>query len=272
MKYCKNCGNELVEEASFCTKCGSKFDETTRASPVQTIDTEVVKERIEKSFSQAKGSIKASGYVHYFKKTAKYPTESIDSQESNNGWIHFGVLSLVTVLAIYFIISGTITVAMNQTGLAFLSALKSGMMSQVTKLLPNMLLMSVTTYAVFIFSAYMMLKFLVKKDITLSHTLTEFGGLLTPNIILLSVTAILTFLIKSESTLSIGLSVLVFTFLLMFIALNYYIFKKSISKTANTFYTLLISNILVFLLFSVIIYIQIEPMITAINNLETLGW
>lgn len=272
MIYCKACGNELSDGSSFCTKCGTRRDDTAPITRAQSIDTEVVKEKIGKTFNQAKGSIQKSGYIDYFKKTAKYPSLSLNLQKSNNGMIHFGILSLVTVLAMYFLISGTITVAMNQTGLAFLSVLENGLMSQVTKLLPNLFLMSITTYGVFIFSAYMMLKFLVKKDISLTELLTEFGGLLTPNIILVSISAILTFFIKSQNMMFIGLSVLGFTLLLMFVALNYYIFKKSGNQSNSTFYVLLISNFLVFLLFSIMIYVQVEPIITTINNMETLGW
>ncbi|WP_423188960.1 DUF6574 domain-containing protein [Alkalibacterium sp. f15] len=272
MKYCTNCGNELPNEASFCSKCGNRFNGATTATHIQEINAEVVKEKLGKTFSQAKGSIQNSGYIDYFKRTAKYPTVALNEKQSNNGFIHFGILSLITVLAIYSIITGAISIAMNQTGLGALLGLSGGFTNQVNQLLPNLFLMSVTIYGVFVFSAYMILKILVKKELTLTQVFTEFGGLLTPNIILLGIAAILTYLIKSENIMVLGLSFIGFTLLLCFIAMNYYIYVKSYKSTNNTFYALLISNILVFLLFSIIIYLQIEPIITAIDNLGSLGW
>ena len=33
-KYCKNCGEELIDEAKFCKKCGASIDDVAETNPV----------------------------------------------------------------------------------------------------------------------------------------------------------------------------------------------------------------------------------------------
>lgn len=272
MKYCTNCGNELPGDASFCSNCGMKFDGEATQARLKEINTEAVKETLNKTFSQTKETIQNSGYFNYLMKTAKQPTAIFNEEQSNNGLIHFGVLSVVTALAIYFLIAGTISVAMNQSGLGFIFGSSTGYLSEVRQLIPNLVLMSVTAYAVFILSAFIIMKFSADRNIKLGYLLNEFGGLLTPNLILLSFAAVTSLLIKSELIMTISLTIISFTLLLSFLAFNYYIYVKTYNDKSKTFYMLLVSNILVFLLFSIIIYVQVEPLITAFDRLGSLGW
>lgn len=89
MKTCTSCGNELMEGASFCTKCGARIekmnsetaDSGSSVSESQgkrdiVADNEV-QEKVSKTISKTKENLQKNGYLNYLAKTMTHPSAGI---------------------------------------------------------------------------------------------------------------------------------------------------------------------------------------------------
>lgn len=276
MNYCSNCGNQLAETVTFCSKCGTKvtvgkstnIDSVKSVSTNKSVNNDEVQEILSNTFSKARETVKNNQFFHYFVTTVKHPTSEISSGSQSFGWIQVILLATITTLSLYSIFKGAIKIELNELGLSSLLDINSSVMSSVRdELVPRVFLASLVVYLTFIASAFLVLKFTSKSEQTFSGMLTDFGGLFTPNIIILLVTSILTILFASPVNLAIAIGLVVLSFLLCFVAYNFYLFNHVSIDGLDKMYVLLVSNIIVLLILFALLYIQIEPMITVFNDI-----
>lgn len=285
MNYCTSCGNELIKNARFCAKCGtevkvvegSEANSTEQSSVNPSVTTDEVKEKLSSTLSNAKETVQQSQYVNYFTGTAKYPTSAIGSKSTSFGWIQFLVLAIATTLAIYGALKGALEVDFPNIGMSVKDIMNTSMYTAIrNELVPRIFLGSLIVYLTFVASAFVVLKITANSEQSFHHLLTEFGGLLTPNVILLAVAALLIFVFSSEINLFLSVVIIGFTFLLCFAAYNFYLYSRASIQGLDKMYVLLISNFLVLLVLVIIIYIQVEPVVTLINDIgdmfNNFGW
>lgn len=287
MDYCKSCGNELIEDAAFCTKCGTKVEaeavETTAKESVNastetaqpensTANNEEVKEKLSSTVSGAKIVVQNSGYFNYLKETTKLPTTAIGSKETNNGWIQMGVFALVSTLGVYFVLRGALVSTMRTYGGGFESmfGMNSFAISLLNDVIPNLFIASALLYLVFVGSAFITLKVTAKSNQSFTNLLTEIGGLFTPNILILSIVGIISLLLSSTITSAIGLLLISFSFLLCFAAYNFYLYSRVSVERLDKMYILLISNFLVLMLLTILAAVLLEPLILIIDQIDSM--
>ncbi|WP_028273437.1 zinc ribbon domain-containing protein [Atopococcus tabaci] len=273
MNYCTQCGNELQENALFCAQCGTRKGETVPKSDTVELNAEQVKAKLTQTLSKTKGTIEKSGYLDYLKETAAAPSRSLEKSASNVGWIHFSVLTLVTMLSLYGLIAGVVNMAFNEMAMGLFSGFGSSVMSEVRSIaLPRLLMVSLTYYAIFAGAAFAGLKVLSRSTQSFAETLVQYGGLFTPNMVLLAVMGVLTYFFASEGTLYFAGFTLGFVILLSLMGFNYFLYSRSIKNKMDTLYVLLLSNIALFFVIALVLYIQIEPLLTALDNISQYGW
>lgn len=274
MNYCTTCGNEMPEKAVFCSGCGSKVDgevQTAKSAPITSQD---VKVKVASTLSYAKENIERSGYFNYFKATLLRPSSITAKSEGMkyNGWIHLAVLTLVTTFSFYMIIKGIINVAINQIGFGIgsLFGVDNMLMREMRNaIVPRLIVAGFLVYLVIIATAFFSLKVMTKTKQTFNDTLNQFGGLLTPNIIILTLAGLLSFLFVSETVIAFSTMLIGFSLLLCLASYNFYLYKSAVIKGLDKLYVLLISNLILLLVVSIVVYIQVEPIITALENFNS---
>lgn len=287
MDYCKACGNELVEGAVFCTKCGTKVEEKTTTSSKQetmnvgaeTAQTEKsqgnndeMKEKLSSTISNAKTVVQNSSYFNYVKETAKLPTAAIGSKQKNNGWIQMAVFAFASTLGVYSVLRGALVSTMRTYGGGFesLFGVDSFAIGLLNDVIPNLFIASTLLYLIFVGSAFITLKVTEKSNQSFTDLLTEFGGLFTPNILIGGVVGIFSWLLASTVTSALGLILITFSFLLCFAAYNFYLYSRVRVERLDKMYVLLISNLLVLILLTILIALLLEPLIVILNQIETM--
>lgn len=280
MNFCISCGNELTKQATFCSNCGTKVSdsesEPTAAAVTKeetnhsTVTSDELKEKLSSTFSSAKTTVQNSQYFSYFTNTLKQPTSAIGSQSSAFGWINILLLAAATTWAIYNILKGTIKVGMSEIGMTSFFGIENSVFSAMrNELIPRFFIVSLVVTLTFVGSAFLILKFTAKSNKNFNHLLSEFGGLLTPNIALVLVAALLTALFASPTNLVLAISALFFSFLLCFAAYNFYLYDRVRISGLDNMYVLLISNIVVLVVLSILLYIQLEPILTFIDQIDS---
>lgn len=287
MSKCISCDKELSPEALFCTHCGAKQDvteepnvevtSTTEATePVPAsegttktgIDGNEVKEKVTQTLSSAKEKLEKSGYFNYTKETAISPSGAIVEKGSIYGWIHVVVLSVLTTLSIYLVVRGFINMAFNQIGVGSLFGVNDTVISEVRAIIvPRTLIASLIFYSVFAGTAYLSLKITAKNTDPFNDFLTHFTSLLTPNLVLLAVASLVALLFSTQGMLTFAMVLIGFAMLLCFAAYNYFLYSRAEVKNLDKFYVLLISNALVLLVLALIVYSQVEPIITRLDQI-----
>lgn len=281
MNFCTSCGNELTEQATFCSNCGTKVTDsetaTTTASVTKgetnhvSVTGDELKEKFSNTFSSAKTTVQNSQYFSYFTNTLKQPTSAIGSQSSAFGWINIVLLAAATTWAIYNILKGTIQVGMSEMGISSFFGLENSVYGAMrNELIPRFFVASLVVTLTFVAAAFLILKFTAKTNKNFNHMLSEFGGLLTPNIVLVLAAALFTTLFASPTNLLLALGALFFSFLLCFAAYNFYLYDRASINGLDNMYVLLISNVVVLVVLSILLYIQLEPMITFIDQIDSL--
>lgn len=269
MKFCTSCGKEQAIDAVFCSGCGLKSDGTNQSGKTVTINTNDMKEKVTNTISLAKDNIQKSGYGNFFKETLIRPSSAIDNESSQNGWIHLILLTISTTFGLYMIIRSAINLAFSQIGLGSMFGLNDAILKGVRdEILPRLTLMSFAVYIVLIATAFLSLKIMTKSSQSFNQAVSQFGGLLTPNIILVTLAGLLSFLSSNEEILGFSAIIISFSLLLCLASYNFFLYKNATIKRFDKFYVLLTSNLLLFLILSIIIYIQIEPIIAVIENLN----
>lgn len=282
MNYCISCGNELLENARFCAKCGTVVKDiegsevevvaanvTEQATETSSVTSDEMKEKLSNTFSNAKETVQQSQYFNYFTGTLKSPASAIGLKSNSYGWIQFLVLALATTLAIYGTLRGTLEHSLNQIGMSSSYAMNTSIYTAIrNELIPRLFIGGLIIYLTFVASAFVVLKVTAKSKQSFHHLLTEFGGLLTPNVILLLIPALLTFFFASEMSILLSVILILFTFLLCFAAYNFYLYSRASIQGLDKMYVLLISNFLVLLVLFIIVYIQFEPILNLMEQID----
>lgn len=287
MDYCKSCGNELIKNAAFCTKCGTRVEEkvvestteesvkveteTTKSENKQANNDEI-KERFSDTVSSAKIAVETNGYFNYFKGTTKLPTAAIGYQETNNGWIQMAVFAIVSTFGVYSVLRGALVSTMRTFGggVESIFGIDNFAIGMLNDLIPNLFIVSILLYLIFIGSAFITLKVTANSKQTFTKLLTELGGLFTPNILILGIAGVISLLLSSGITSAIGLLLISFSFLLCFAAYNFYLYSRVSLERLDKMYVLLISNLLVLILLAILTAMLLEPFIVIMNQLDSM--
>lgn len=310
MNYCPTCGNELKKNASFCSNCGEKVEvgttdtvdqptaeqqalsnnennmeqsiaeqETvsTNTSNVnqpttqqQSVPNNTAKEKSGNAFADAKETIQNNQYFNYFKGTLLQPTSSFRQQSNSFGWIHLAVFAVISAFAVYGILRGSLNVIVDEVGFISMNDIDWLLSSITSEVVPRVLFASVTTYLVFVASAFVVLKTTAKSTQSFSHLMTDFGGLFTPNIVILLFAALLNLLFPSPASLAIGLILFLFTMLLCFAAFNFCIYNRASVDGLDKLYILILSNLVLLFITGVLLTIQLLPIINTLEEISRL--
>lgn len=283
MNYCMSCGNELQENAAFCPKCGTKVgsadvsdtqsvDHVDESTKNESVTGEEVAEKLNHTFSNAKETVQRSPYFNYFIETVKHPTSSIGSTSTSNGWIQLILFATMTALSSYAAVKSTIRLGFYEMGITSYFGGGINIPSVIrNELVSRMFVASLVFYLTFIVSVFVLLKVTARSNRSFNLLMTEIGGLFTPNILLLFVAFILTSLFASPVSIGISFFLMGLSFLLCFMSYNFYLYSRASIEGLDKLYVLLISNLFVLLLLSLLVYIQIEPVITLIDQIGNYG-
>lgn len=289
MKTCTSCGNELMEGAAFCTKCGAKtkkinpelagngFFVSETQDKRDTVDSSEVQEKGSKTISKAKENLQQNGYLNYLSKTMTQPSAGVSMVNATYAWVQLAVLSLLSTVSIYFLIKTAYSTSMNTFGLSPAYGISHAALGEIRNaLLPRILVVSVLMHLAFAAAAFFILKFTAKEDFSFTQILNDIGSLLTPNLALFLLSILISILFTSENTLIVSVILVALALNLYGIAFNYYIYNKINSEKLDKLYVMLLGNLLVVFLIVVIIYIQVEPALTMLQQIERwfyiLGW
>lgn len=271
MNYCTSCGNKLAEGTVFCPKCGTQVVDMGAVSLNESpkSSSNEMKEQLTNTYENTRKLVKKSKYPEYFVNALKRPTSALDSTESSHGWIQAVLFAIVSTLTMYGIITGTVKIATRELSFMSFMGVNSSVFSLIrSQLVPRLFMVSLVTFLTFILSAFIVLKVAGNANKSFSQLLTEFSGLFSPNIVALFAIAIVTLIFASEVTVGLSAMVLVLSFLLFFAAYNYYLYSRIHVGKLDKMYTMLLSNLLIVILLVVLIYIQVEPIITLIDQIS----
>ena len=283
MNYCTSCGSELIENAAFCPNCGAKVerlnvsdttsvDKADESSKNEPISSEEVAEKLTHTFSNAKETVQRSPYFNYFIETVKRPTSSISSTSTSHGWIQLVVFAAMTALSVYAAVKSTIRLGFNEMGITSYFGVELNIPNAIrNELISRMFVASLVVYLTFIVSVFVLLKVTARSKRSFNLLVTEIGGFFTPNIILLFVAFILASLFASPVSMGIAFFLIALSFLLCFMSYNFYLYSRASVEGLDKLYVLLISNLFVLLLLFLLVYIQIEPVITLIDQISNYG-
>lgn len=287
MNYCSSCGKPLKENAAFCHNCGAKVesvDSSNASSDASSADnvagnlkndtltSEEVAEKLTHTFSNTKDTIQKSSYFNYFAETIHRPTSSIGSTSTSDGWIHLILFAAITAFSIYELVKNSIKLGLSEFELtSYLGAGFEVPSAIRNELVSRMFIASLVVYLTFIVAIFILLKVIAKSKQTFSQVVTEFGGLYSPNIVLLLVALIFTSLFASSVSMVIALSLIILSLVLCFMSYNVYLNSRVNVDGLDKLYVLLISNLFVLLLLFLLVYIQIEPVLTLIDQISNYG-
>lgn len=270
MNYCTSCGNEIAEGVDFCPKCGTKVAEVAAepAKPQQTISGEDVKEQLAATYENTREFVQNNKYLDYFVNAVKRPTSAIGEETTSHGWIQALLFSFVTTLGLYSMITGTIKIATRDFSFMSFFGIGEGIFSVIrTEIVPRLFIVSFVAFLVFVLSAFIVLKLAGTTQKSFGQILTSFGGLVSPNIVAIFITSLLALLFASETTVGLAGMVLIFSFILCIAAYNYYLHSRISDQKLDKMYVLLLSNFLLLILMLVLIFIQVQPIITMLDRL-----
>ena len=233
---------------------------------------EEVAEKLTHTFSNAKETVQRSPYFNYFIETVKRPTSSIGSNSTSHGWIQLVVFAAMTALSVYAAVKSTIRLGFNEMGITSYFGVELNIPNAIrNELISRMFVASLVVYLTFIVSVFVLLKVTARSKRSFNLLVTEIGGFFTPNIILLFVAFILASLFASPVSMGIAFFLIALSFLLCFMSYNFYLYSRASVEGLDKLYVLLISNLFVLLLLFLLVYIQIEPVITLIDQISNYG-
>lgn len=282
MKFCSNCGEEVKEGAEFCPNCGKSLKKkntvdkstTDSRSDDQNVDqkSSSIKEESKESFSQLKELIQENGYFNFIKNSLTNPSSIETTKNSYYGWIHLVILSILFTLSIYLVIRGSAITATRSIGVGYqygaMETVKYGLSIIREILIPRLSIVTFITYLTYPLSAFITLKFFEDAKITFNQLLNNLTRLFTVNIVILLVSILFSLIFKAPSILGFSMILIVLTLPLTNLAYNYYIFSNVIGKKMDKYYTVLISNLLLFFFSFIIAYIQMDAFVSIIEEIE----
>ena len=270
MKFCISCGSELQENVEFCTNCGANVNQMS-ASQGSGSDTQQPNPGAQNTqFNDTLNKVKNLNYFNFVKETAVNPTATTD-ETGYNGWIQLGLLTLFTTLTFVNIMNGLVRVfTSNLGGLGgFVSGIaQTAGRSVVGNLAPRLFFIILIVYATFVFGAFFIQKYAHKNsNIGVTTFVNKFSGLLTPNLILVAAATVLG-LMATEFTIQVALMLVMLSFLLMVIAYTYYMYNNIKIGGIDHFNVVIIGNVAVIAVVAIVVYTQIEPLLTIFNEIS----
>ena len=221
-------------------------------------------------FDDTLNKIKNLNYFNFVKETAVNPTATTD-ESGYNGWIQLGLLTLFTTLTFVNIMNGLVkAVTSNLDGFGgFVSGIaQTAGRSVVGNLAPRLFFIMLIIYATFIFGAFFIQKYAHKNsNIGVTTFVNKFSGLLTPNLILVAAATVLG-LMATEFTIQVALMFVLLSFLLMVIAYTYYMYNNIKIGGIDHFNVVIIGNVAVIAVVAIVVYTQIEPLLTILNEIS----
>ena len=270
MKFCISCGTELQENVEFCTNCGANVKEMLASQGSGPVNQQKNPDAQNTQFNDTLNKIKNLNYFNFIKKTAVNPTAETDGT-GYNGWIHLGLLVLFTTLTFVNIMNGLVRVfTSNLGGLGgFVSGIaQTAGRSVVGNLAPRLFFIMLIIYATFIFGAFFIQKYADKNStIGVTPFVNKFSGLLTPNLILVAAATVLG-LVASEFTIQLALMFVLLSFLLMVIAYTHYMYNNIKIGGIDHFNVVIIGNVAVIAIVAIVVYTQIEPLLSMFNEIS----
>lgn len=270
MKFCISCGTELQENVEFCTNCGANVNQMS-ASQGSGSDTQQPNPGAQNTqFDDTLNKIKNLNYFNFVKETAVNPTATTD-ESGYNGWIQLGLLTLFTTLTFVNIMNGLVKAfTSNLGGLGgFVSGIaQTASKSVVGSIAPRLFFIILIIYATFILGAFFIQKYAHKNsNIGVTTFVNKFSGLLTPNLILVAAATVLG-LMATEFTIQVALMFVLLSFLLMVIAYTYYMYNNIKIGGIDHFNVVIIGNVAVIAVVAIVVYTQIEPLLTILNEIS----
>lgn len=272
MKFCISCGSELQENVEFCTNCGANVNQMS-ASQGSGSDTQQPNPGAQNTqFKDTLNKVKNLNYFNFVKETAVNPTATTDGTDYN-GWIQLGLIALFTALTIYNILNGLLKSFLGPIGglVGSFSPEVSAIKSLVNSISIRLFFLTLITFALFVFGAYFIKKYAYKnKNIGVTSFVNQFSTLLTPNLIIVAAATLLA-LISSENTIKYALILVGISFLLVLLAYVYYLYNNVTIGGIDHFNVLLIGNIIVFAIIAIAIYLQVQSLISALENIQEMN-
>ena len=269
MKFCISCGSELQENVEFCTNCGANVNQMS-ASQGSGSDTQQPSPGAQNTqFDDTLNKIKNLNYFNFVKETAVNPTATTD-ESGYNGWIQLGLIALFTALTIYNILNGLLKSFLGPIGGLFgsFSQEVSAIKSVVNSISIRLFFLTLITFALFVFGAYFIKKYAYKNsNIGVTTFVNKFSGLLTPNLILVAAATVLG-LMATEFTIQVALMLVMLSFLLMIISYTYYMYNNIKIGGIDHFNVVIIGNVAVIAVVAIVVYTQIEPLLTIFNEIS----
>ena len=273
MKFCISCGSELQENVEFCTNCGANVNQMS-ASQGSDSDTQQPNPGAQNTqFNDTLKKVTNLNYFNFVKETAVNPTATTD-ESGYNGWIQLGLLTLFTTLTFVNIMNGLVKAfTSNRGGDDVIERFVTGIAqtagrSVVGNLAPRLFFIMLIIYATFIFGAFFIQKYADKNStIGVTPFVNKFSGLLTPNLILVAAATVLG-LMATEFTIQVALMLVMLSFLLMVIAYTYYMYNNIKIGGIDHFNVVIIGNVAVIAVVAIVVYTQIEPLLTILNEIS----
>ena len=273
MKFCISCGSELQENVEFCTNCGANVNQMS-ASQGSGSDTQQPNPGAQNTqFDDTLNKIKNLNYFNFVKETAVNPTATTD-ETGYNGWIQLGLLTLFTTLTFVNIMNGLVKAfTSNLGGLGGFEGFVTGIAQTASKsvvgsIAPRLFFIILIVYATFVFGAFFIQKYAHKNsNIGVTTFVNKFSGLLTPNLILVAAATVLG-LMATEFTIQVALMLVMLSFLLMVIAYTYYMYNNIKIGGIDHFNVVIIGNVAVIAVVAIVVYTQIEPLLTIFNEIS----
>ena len=270
MKFCISCGSELQENVEFCTNCGANVNETSASQGSDSGTQQANQGAQNTQFDDTLNKIKNLNYFNFVKETAVNPTATTD-ESGYNGWIQLGLLTLFTTLTFVNIMNGLVkAVTSNLDGFGgFVSGIaQTAGRSVVGNLAPRLFFIILIVYATFVFGAFFIQKYAHKNsNIGVTTFVNKFSGLLTPNLILVAAATVLG-LMATEFTIQVALMLVMLSFLLMIISYTYYMYNNIKIGGIDHFNVVIIGNVAVIAVVAIVVYTQIEPLLTILNEIS----
>ena len=229
-KFCDNCGNEVSPDSKFCTNCGHSFiDETSVGAPTNSGKAAT----IEIDLTKVNPGLKQ--YWDFLKSTALKPSQSLDFSASNNGWLQFGVISLVLGLIVTLLASNP-----------YVSSFKIFLTTFIA---------FAVIFAIMILSAFLVVTYLKKHTSSFKTIATQLAGLFSPVVFLL----VAVFLFSALEAYSFAAFLLALSGFLAVIAFNIYLYTSPNNNTKiDSLYLIVIGNAIFILISSLVSAILFE--------------
>lgn len=256
MKECLNCGAMMNEEAKFCTNCGAAFADQTQSEPAaqttnqeQPVSSTAPKEtqtsQVVQNVSNAVKSVEydkvAQGYWSYFVSTLKNPSFSFGVTDRTNGWIQFVLLTLLNALSSVTMLAG---IPGADAGI--------GMFFQFFFV---QFLISVTGIAIL----FLFKNFVQKVNTPFNIVTSQYGGLLSANVVLFFV-ILISSLISPIAMISIIMIGIALVGIVNVIGFNMYLLNGQNNSKLDNFYVTLLANAVVLIIVFIIARIGLEMM------------